>query len=450
MQPYDLFDTFSSRLAELRDEIDVDHFVVALSGGLDSMVLVDLVSRYFGIGSDSYSIVHVDHGLNVSSKCWAKHCMAIGESLGKVCEVVELDSSERKPDGIEAWARSSRYASLEKFVGLRCCLLTAHHNEDQAETILKHALEGAGPYGLRAMKHVRRFYNGYLARPLLAISHRDIVGYAQGRKLEWIEDPSNADEKFFRNRIRKTVLPVLKSVVPNAVDGLLKMAKLQGELLDGLNDIIDSHLSEFQIPEHQVDLDVLNRVPGSLHPYIIKRVIAKLGMDNPGQRHIGEILKMINASYSASPVVTWADSEVRLFRERLYFMRKIPLRSPRDFRLTKVPSRLELPGGWFLTNSTVGSGLSREKVIGSNSRITFRKGGEICQLSGRSHHHKLKKLLQAWDMPPWERNFVPIVEVNQDIVAVGSQYVNHNYVAGITEKGFTIKWESNLYIKTHQ
>lgn len=243
---------------------------------------------------------------------------------------------------------------------------------------------------------------------------------------------------------------MLKSVVPNAVDGLLKMAKLQGELLDGLNDIIDSHLSEFQIPEHQVDLDVLNRVPGSLHPYIIKRVIAKLGMDNPGQRHIGEILKMINASYSASPVVTWADSEVRLFRERLYFMRKIPLRSPRDFRLTKVPSRLELPGGWFLTNSTVGSGLSREKVIGSNSRITFRKGGEICQLPGRSHHHKLKKLLQAWDMPPWERNFVPIVEVNQDIVAVGSQYVNHNYVAGITEKGFTIKWESNLYIKTHQ
>ena len=160
MHSYDLFDKFSSRLAEVRERFDVDHFVVALSGGLDSMVLVDLVDRYFGSGSDSYSIVHVDHGLNVSSKSWARHCAVIGESLGKVCEVVKLDPSGLKPDGVEAWARKSRYASLEKFVGLGCCLLTAHHNEDQAETILKHALEGAGPYGLKAMSHVRRFYKG--------------------------------------------------------------------------------------------------------------------------------------------------------------------------------------------------------------------------------------------------------------------------------------------------
>lgn len=447
MQPCDLYDNFSSRLAELRDGLGVEHFVVALSGGLDSMVLVDLVGRYFGPRSNSYTIVHVDHGLNVSSNRWAKHCAAISESLGKVCKVIELDPSEPKPDGLEAWARSSRYASFEKFVGLRGCLLTAHHQEDQAETILKHALEGAGPYGLKAMRYVRRFHDGYLARPLLAVSHGDVVGYAQDRKLEWIEDPSNADEKYLRNRIRKTILPVLKSTFPNAVNGLLKMAELQGELLHGLNDIIDFHLSEFQIPDHQVDLDILNRVPSSLHPYIIKRVIAKLGMDNPRQRHISEILRMVNATYSASPVVTWANSEVRLFRKRLYFMRKIPLHSSKDFKLTKLPSRLELPGGRFLTDITVGSGLSQEKVIGSNCIITFRKGGEICQLPGRSHRHKLKKLLQTWDIPPWERNFVPIVVVNQDIVAVGGQYLNHNYVADITEKGFTIKWESNLYIK---
>jgi tRNA(Ile)-lysidine synthase len=81
------------------------------------------------------------------------------------------------------------------------------------------------------------------------------------------------------------------------------------------------------------------------------------------------------------------------------------------------------------------------------SRITFRKGGEVCQLPGRSHRHKLKKLFQTWDIPPWERNFVPILEVNQDIVAVGSQYVNDNYVAEGGEKGFRIKWDSNLYIR---
>ena len=230
MHSYDLFDKFSSILLEVHERFDVDHFVVALSGGLDSMVLVDLVDRYFGSGSDSYSIVHVDHGLNVSSKSWARHCAVIGESLGKVCEVVKLDPSGLKPDGVEAWARKSRYASLEKFVGLGCCLLTAHHNEDQAETILKHALEGAGPYGLKAMSHVRRFYKGYLARPLLAVSHREVISYAHSRNLEWIEDPSNTDEKFLRNRIRKTVLPVLKSVIPNAISGLLKMAELQGEL----------------------------------------------------------------------------------------------------------------------------------------------------------------------------------------------------------------------------
>jgi tRNA(Ile)-lysidine synthase len=447
MQSYDLFDKFSSKIEELRDTFSVHHFVVALSGGLDSAVLVDLAGCYFGPESDHYSIVHVDHGLNASSKSWAKHCVAIGQSLGKVCEVVELDPNEPKPDGLEAWARNSRYSSFEKFVGLGCCLLTAHHNEDQAETILKHALEGAGPYGLKAMRNVRRFHKGYLARPLLAVSHREVIEYAQERKLEWIEDPSNGDEKFLRNRIRKTILPVLKSVVPTAVNGLLKMAELQGELLHGLNDIIDSHLSHFQIPDHQVDLNILERVPDSLHPYIIKRVISKLGMDNPGQRHINEILKICNARYAASPVVSWASSEVRLFRDRLYFMRKIPSQSLTDFKLTKVPSKLELPGGHFQTNITIGGGLSQKKVIGGMSKITFRKGGEICQLPGRSHRHKLKKLFQIWDIPPWERNFVPILEVNQDIVAVGSQYVNQNYVVAGAEKGFTIQWEPSLYIK---
>jgi tRNA(Ile)-lysidine synthase len=449
VESFDLFDKFSSRIIELSERFGVDHFVVALSGGLDSVVLAELVGRYFGPASDNYSIVHVDHGLNVSSKSWARHCEVIGQSLGKVCEVIELDPTEPRPDGLEAWARNSRYASLEKFVGLGCCLLTAHHNEDQAETILKHALEGAGPYGLKAMSHVRRFCKGYLARPLLEISREEIIDYAESQKLEWVEDPSNADEKFLRNRIRKTVLPALKSAVPNAVSGLVKMAELQGELLHGLNGVIDSHLAHFPIPDYQVDLEVLSRVPDSLYPYIIKRVIAKLGMDNPGQRHISEILKICKASYFASPVVAWADSEVRLFRGRLYFMRKIPPYSLTDFKLTKVPSKLELPGGHFETQITIGKGLSQEKAIGNKSRITFRKGGEICQLPGRSHRHKLKKLFQTWSIPPWERNFVPILEVNQDIVAVGSQYINRNYAAGRAEKGFTIKWDSNLYIGTN-
>jgi len=445
MEANDLLDNFSSYISRLRENFSLSHFVIGFSGGIDSTVLVDLSVNYFVCGEGSFSIVHIDHDLHAASGSWARHCAAVASSMGQDCKIVKLDSSKPKPDGLEAWARSSRYQALSELVSPGVCVLTAHHSGDQVETILQHTLQGAGPYGLAGIPSIRPFSSGYLARPLLESSPFTINKYARLRNLKWVEDPSNSDEKFLRNNIRHTALPMLNSIVPDADQGLLRIGKIQSELLDGLNDIIDEKLAHCELPIYQVDLRVFEKLPQSLYPYVVKRVVARLNMDILGRRHINEILKLCNAGYSASPVVCWADSEVRLFRSRLYFMRKIPQCSNSGFKLDKVPGIFNLPGGQLKIDASMGTGLSQEKVIDAVCRVIFRKGGEMCRLNGRLHRHKLKKLFQSWGIPPWERGFMPILSTNDEIIAVGGHYINPDYVAAGEELGFTIQWRSNLY-----
>ncbi len=441
----ELFNRFGSRIEQLRQDFLVDNFVVAFSGGQDSTVLLDLVVKYFGSNNDCYSIVHIDHKLHFASGAWAEHCKAVASDMRRSCVVLQLDPHQAKPNGLEAWARASRYKAFASFVRSGTCLLTAHHAEDQAETILHHAVQGAGPYGLSGMPSTRKFGDGYLARPLLDTSFADIKNYALDCDLKWVEDPSNNDEKFLRNSLRKNVLPVLKSIIPNAANGLVRMGEIQQELLDGLNQIIDTRLDGYQLPKYQIDVEVFSLFPRSLHPYILKRVIANADIDIPGSRHIDEILKMSKSLYRASPVVCWCDSEARLFSNYLYFMKNIPKFSSTSFPWIGFVQPLELPGGRLSFDKVVGNGLSRSKIIGNLPKITFRRGGELCQLGGRLHRHKLKKLFQGWKVPPWERSFVPIIEINKKIVMVGPYFMDQNYMATGKELGFVPKWESNLY-----
>ncbi|MDH3812019.1 MAG: tRNA lysidine(34) synthetase TilS, partial [Gammaproteobacteria bacterium] len=225
-------------------------YVIAFSGGLDSTVLAHALAA---AGGDVPLIaVHIDHGLQEDSARWNAHCEAFAKSLDIEFRGLRVEVSPDSGKGPEAAAREVRYAALHDELLPGDWLLSAHHREDQAETLLLNLIRGSGPAGIAGIGAVRRFGPGWLARPLLHIDQAALRVYAENQNLKWVEDPSNADRRFDRNFLRHEVLPVLQTRWPDVAARLQRSATHAGEAAGLLADLA------------QLDLEMLAAQPGRL------------------------------------------------------------------------------------------------------------------------------------------------------------------------------------------
>lgn len=208
---------------------------VAFSGGGDSVALLHLLktSQMPGLRA-----VHVHHGLQAVADDWVRHCRRLCRVLGVPLRVLRV---EVKPDGdgIEAAARKARYAALAALLKSGDALATAHHRDDQAETVLFRALRGTGIAGLGGMRDCEPLGAGHLWRPLLEMRRDDLRGYARQHRLDWIDDPHNRDPRYARAFLRHEVLPLLARHFAAAPDSLARLgrhAQAAGRLLAQLAD----------------------------------------------------------------------------------------------------------------------------------------------------------------------------------------------------------------------
>jgi tRNA(Ile)-lysidine synthase len=165
---------------------------VAFSGGMDSTVLLTALVEGRVDLPFPLKAVHVDHGLQPASSDWSAHCADVCHSLGIPLSCLRVDARPRRGESPEAAARAARYAAMEKLMGDGDLLLTAHHRDDQAETVLLQLLRAAGVAGLAAMPALKRFGAGWHGRPLLDLPRSALQRWAEAHSLKWIEDPSNA------------------------------------------------------------------------------------------------------------------------------------------------------------------------------------------------------------------------------------------------------------------
>ena len=211
-------DVLLERLQALTGGVGPARWLVAFSGGIDSSVLLHALAS----ASDGTPVVaiHIDHGLHPDSAAWSQHAETFSTALGVefITRAVSLDP--KLPQGTEAAARDARYQAFYELVEDDDCLLSAHHERDQAETLLLNLMRGSGPAGLAGIRVTQSFGRGQLLRPMLGVSGDDIAAYASAEGLTWIEDPSNADTRFDRNFIRREVMPLLRTRWP-AVDNRL-------------------------------------------------------------------------------------------------------------------------------------------------------------------------------------------------------------------------------------
>lgn len=406
-------------------------YVVAYSGGLDSHVLLHALSR-LGI---ELAAVHVHHGLSPNAELWAEHCQAQCAALGVPCRVVRVEVARDAGKGIEAAARSARYAALEQVLGEGEMLLTAHHQDDQAETLLLMLLRGAGVAGLAAMPAVRACGRGRLARPLLGLPRSALHLYAQRHGLSWVDDESNFDTSLDRNYLRHELLPLLRRRWPAAERALARSAAHLAEAGELLAELAAADLGA--AGGHRpgtLSVEALQALTPPRRRNLLRHWLRCRGLPLPDTRHLQRIeQEVLPARPDAEPRVCWPGAEVRRYRDDLYALP--PLTPPPATELAwPQPEPLVLADGRTLTmRACTGQGLSAARCAGARVTVRFRAGGERCTPAGRGHTHELRKLFQEAGVPGWERERVPLLFVDGMLAQVVGYWLCEPFAAAAGE-----------------
>jgi tRNA(Ile)-lysidine synthase len=400
--------------------------LIAYSGGLDSTVLLHATMSLRTALAADIEAIHVHHGLRAEADDWVNHCRKTCTAWGVAGRIIHVDARPVPGHSPEATARAVRYEALKPLVSEGSCLLTAHHRDDQSETLLLQLLRGAGVAGLAAMPEVTRFGEGCHARPLLRYSRTALVEYAKRHQLEWLDDPSNQDIGFDRNFIRHKVMPLLRKRWPAASQTLTRAARLQAEALELITDLAkqDRRAVAGSRP-HTLSVLALKKLSIPRQKNVLRNWICeqKLPLPTHAQLDRGreDILK---AGEDRTPLVHWRGAEVRRYRDDLYAMSPLPPHNPHQEFIWRLARPLSIPHLGITINL---QDLEAQGLVlpSSMSQVTvrFRVGGEQCRPRGESHHHALKKLYQQARVPPWQRDRTPLIYVEDKLVAVWGYWI---------------------------
>ncbi len=417
---------------------------VAFSGGLDSTVLLQALAaaiREQPSGTHTLHAIHIDHRLQPRSADWCRHCAEVAAAAGIDFVFRQVDVPLDASMGIEAAARTVRYRALRSLLDPGDALLTAHHADDQLETVLLALARGAGVGGLSAMPVCQISGAGWHLRPLLEFTRAELQAWASGQGLSWIADPSNVDSRFSRNYLRHEVIPALQQRWPGIARSAVRSAghlAEAGALLDSLAAADHAGAAVGRC----LRVAALVALDGPRRRNLLRYWLRSQGTRPPSTRKLLSLEHdMLAAQEDRLPCVAWDGFEVRRHRGLLYGGAQLPAQ-PRDIAFEWDCSReFLLPHGLGLLRmqNVRGAGLSPTKLP-PQLRVTFRHGGESLQTSGRDHHRKLKKLLQDADILPWWRDRLPLLYAADELVAVGDLWIAQEFAASGAEEGMQIAW----------
>ncbi|MCG8006279.1 MAG: tRNA lysidine(34) synthetase TilS [Candidatus Thiodiazotropha lotti] len=415
---------------------------LAFSGGLDSCVLLHLLHELGPQLPYPLQAIHVHHGLQTGADAWQQHCEAVCADYRIPLISLELDLVPKKGDSLEAVAREARYQALARQLAPGDLLLTAQHQDDQAETLLLQLLRGGGPAGLAAMPLLSEFSTGWLARPLLHESRQSIEAYAEEKELHWQEDPSNKDQRFDRNFIRHSVMPLLQSRWPSAPVTLARSARFSGEMLSLAKEEMAVELERVEnSPSGSLSVALLREMSSVRIRHLLRYWIDLNRAPMPNSKKLMRIEKeSIHGREDAKPLVAWSGWEIRRYRDDLILRQNRPAESLPESIVWQDKEKLVLPGGLGTLIATNGStGLDRQRWQQGKVEVRFRQGGERCIPAGRSHHKSLKKLFQESGVPPWERDQTPLIYIDGELAAVPGIMICEGFSVADNEQGVLLQ-----------
>ena len=405
----------------------IKRLVVGLSGGVDSVVLLDIVSQ---IKKPPVSAVHVNHHLHPRSDEYEKFCLALGEKHGLEVHCQSVAVSEQ--GSLEARAREARYNVFEQYLVEGDLLLLAHHADDQVETVLFKLFRGGRVPGLEGMPVTRTIGKATLHRPLLEVPRADIEQYARQRQLSWCEDPTNAEVDADRNYIRHKIMPVIESRFPGAKKALLAGMGRDQIARSHWEEWLDGRLEQVRHSPDGLKLNLLRGVPRGELTLLLSHWLGDLSLPQPSGRMLlelaGNIVSQNKIDMAASEL------EFRDLDNVVYVLRRLP---PMEF-LGRSLGDFEVPGGRVSINPIKGGGLRASPGF----RVAFRSGKEKIRMG---KNRDIKNVFQESRVPSWLRDRIPLIYAGRELVAIAavpgwqiSMKVADGWRAGSEEEGFDI------------
>lgn len=419
---------FMQQLPELKSCPD-KRWWVGFSGGLDSSVLLHMLKSAYP--SLNLFAIHVNHQISPNANDWQQHCEGVCQQLG-VGLIAEKVSIENSGYGIEDAARSARYSVFKKHMSPGDYLLTAHHADDQAETLLLRLLRGTGSRGLSGIAAERLFdqqTNTKLLRPLLSFMRSELLEYANQHQLKWIDDESNFSEKYDRNYLRLQVMPLLQSRWPGMQKKWNQTAELCAETESLLIEMATADLQSMNLRDERIGQSInrnfFSGLSISRQHNLLRYWLSIQGYSIPEQQHWQQIAVQIFSEKTDSSInLQWGNVSLRVYQDKIF---ALPQKLP-ELTLT-------------MAECTADSSAALLRADLPDIHIRTRNGGERCRPAGRNHSQTLKKCLQEFGLEPWLRDLVPLIYSGDNLVAVGDLWVCAEYLAQTNEKAIRLSWK---------
>ncbi len=412
--------------AALRRLPDRSILLVAFSGGRDSTVLLDVLAR---LRPPAQLVAwHVHHGLQPAADRWLAGCEREAARHGVRFGHTRLAAAPASGVNLEAWARDARYAALWRAAAdcSAAALLTAHHADDQLETVLMRLARGSGPEALGGMAPAEQREGRWLLRPLLGVGRDAIDAYARARGLAWVDDPMNADEAFLRATLRASVLPALAAAVPGLRDNVLRSAALLRDAGEALRAVAEADLAAagLAVDRRSIDRCSLAALPAFRRNEAVREWFRQLGLPMPTQARLAQWVAQMLLGGSASATVVASPIRFRRYRHRV----SVEPLALRDWRSDPPPalalrwrgeSAIGLPGwaGRLCVRPASGPGALDPAWLASQ-RLDVRTPPAGARLRPRhgGPSRTLKNLYQERGVPSWLRAAMPAVFVGERLL----------------------------------
>ena len=406
---------------------------VAYSGGVDSSVLLELCHQYTKISPNiKLQAIHINHDLNKNSDQWAAHCLATCNALNIPCYVMPVNLDLTSGESIEAIARHARRTIWQSLLPTNGTLLLAHHEQDQAETILHRLFRGAGPTGLSGMSESCKFGNGILLRPLLKMAKENIDLFASLNNLSWVIDSSNQEQKFDRNFIRNAIIPELTKRWPTVVANITRSGELCREAKTLVALEIETLIlnSKGKAPA-TLSIKKLLELNDIRCFAVLRAWIEIQNYEMPSRNQLYRIKsEVMQAKGGVTPKLQCSQYMIRRYRDDLYLLPKPQVVYQESQVIEVKPNQeqaIKLVCGRILNfRTTIGSGFVLSDSI---QAITISLG---------SSGEKAKKIFQQHGVPPWERHKYPLIFIGQLLIAIAGLWIRPDFVALFGKPGYEI------------
>lgn len=403
---------------------------VALSGGLDSMVLLHLAHQIFGPRSDCLTAVHINHGLQPAAAQFETFCRNACARLNIPLDVIPVSvSAPAGSGGVEAAARAARYRAFEELMDENDALLMAHHGDDQLETLLFRFLRGSGVRGLAGIPRQRPLGRGVLVRPLLDFSRARLERFAREAGIEWVEDPTNAQSHYDRNFLRHQIVPLVTQRWPSLRQRLRSTAAACAEA-DALSvALAREQYARLADGEHRLLL------PGFRELSLAEqRNLLQWWLGGSLRRTLTdqELVDLTEAADDGAPEIRAGEFAVRRFQSHIYRVRHGS--GAQILPVSLVPDQPVAVGRYRIS-------LRRAQAAGGmqpSLQVIARQGGERFMPRSGGPSRSLKKWLQERAVPPWERSSLPLITGREGVVAVADLWCHPDYRESESGSGWWI------------